>query len=749
MSFFPATHSPYVTRHRAALTFRIRIPLELQACLGRKEYRRSLGRCYATEAKLRALRLAAAALEVFAFAREAVQGRATRPPLTRQASAGYTTAPANSEEKPMPQRKNPSRPVSTQRAKEPQSPSPAAAPPASTSAATAAVVDSLTDEDIRAIAEEWLLAALKGHDALMLQSARARRDIAAAMSTAEDGEEGEEEEEAAEAARQTRQGLKGLYKKALRQGDMTRMRPMADKELSLHGVRPPATEEGKEASLTYLKTCQELAKAQVTYLDIVDQNSQGDYTAYDATVQRLEERQQARREKRRIRVEDKPAAAPVAAAVNAEGGEKPLTVSAAVDRYMQDRIMERVWSEHTRIKHRDKFSLFRELVDPDNAFPLSRLGAEHMRSYKAALYGWPANRSKVKEYRDMPTAALLEKALAGAIPEGERLEPGTLRNHFQQIKAFLNWAARNEYHHNPAIAALLEVKLTKQAHELRDPFTRGELARIFNPAVYTSASDKDGHHQGGGGEPHRFWLPLLGLFTGARIEELAQLHTEDVILFDPQSGESRPFVTLAPQEAAAVLVRPPSAPEANAPPVLCLDIHKGRPWQTLKNPASARLVPLSPVLLYDLGFLAYVAETHRQSRSFALPAGAAGDAGRLFPELKKTAALPRFSHHASKWFGRYRKAIGLTAQEGGGKKDFHSFRDTLAQWCDHNQVPEKAASRYLGHSHGTMTYGRYSTDTPPQVLYASVTAPFTEYLRGILDIEGLKRGHRAKSGEGR
>ena len=67
-------YSPYLAVHRNALIFRIRIPQDVQACLGRTEYRRSLGRCYAAEAKLRALKLAAAAFEVFSFAR-AVPGQ--------------------------------------------------------------------------------------------------------------------------------------------------------------------------------------------------------------------------------------------------------------------------------------------------------------------------------------------------------------------------------------------------------------------------------------------------------------------------------------------------------------------------------------------------------------------------------------------------------------------------------------------------------------------------------------------------
>ena len=48
--------APYLSTRRSVPTFRI--PVDLQVCLGRIEYRRSLGPCYASEAKFCALRLA-------------------------------------------------------------------------------------------------------------------------------------------------------------------------------------------------------------------------------------------------------------------------------------------------------------------------------------------------------------------------------------------------------------------------------------------------------------------------------------------------------------------------------------------------------------------------------------------------------------------------------------------------------------------------------------------------------------------
>ncbi len=85
---------PYLFTHHNSPAFRIRIPADLQPCLGKTEYRRSLGRCYASEAKLRALRLATAALEVFSFTREVIQSR--QEVIPHEGGLGTTREPTTS-----------------------------------------------------------------------------------------------------------------------------------------------------------------------------------------------------------------------------------------------------------------------------------------------------------------------------------------------------------------------------------------------------------------------------------------------------------------------------------------------------------------------------------------------------------------------------------------------------------------------------------------------------------------------------
>ena len=62
----------------------------------------------------------------------------------------------------------------------------------------------------------------------------------------------------------------------------------------------------------------------------------------------------------------------------------------------------------------------------------------------------------------------------------------------------------------------------------REPWQIEELRLLFTSAVFTGARPK-----GGRGEA-AFWLPLLGLYTGARLSELAALTAADVTTDDPR-----------------------------------------------------------------------------------------------------------------------------------------------------------------------------------------------------------------------
>jgi integrase len=164
----------------------------------------------------------------------------------------------------------------------------------------------------------------------------------------------------------------------------------------------------------------------------------------------------------------------------------------------------------------------------------------------------------------------------------------------------------------------------------REPWRPEELRLLFGSPVFT----KDARPTAGRGDA-AFWLPLLGLFTGARLGELAPLTAADVT-FDEAS--QIPMITIRE------------------------DAEQGR---RLKTAGSARVVPVHPELV-RIGFLRFVEQAKTTG----------GRDARLFPLL--TPGPRGGSGEAwSKWFGRYIRALGISNKDTVFHSFRHGFKDAL------------------------------------------------------------------------
>jgi integrase len=153
---------------------------------------------------------------------------------------------------------------------------------------------------------------------------------------------------------------------------------------------------------------------------------------------------------------------------------------------------------------------------------------------------------------------------------------------------------------------------------------------LFSSPVFVAGA----RPKGGRGEA-AFWLPLLALYTGARLSELAALTAGDVVIERP-SG----IAILAITE----------------------DLDQGR---TLKTLASRRVVPIHPELI-RLSFLSFVEDICRDH----------GRPTRLFP-LLTPGSRGGLGEGWSKWFGRYIRSIGITNTASVFHSFRHGFKDAL------------------------------------------------------------------------
>lgn len=235
------------------------------------------------------------------------------------------------------------------------------------------------------------------------------------------------------------------------------------------------------------------------------------------------------------------------------------------------------------------------------------------------------------------------------VEEGQ--SPANIKMKLSRLRTLLQWAADNGHARcNPADG--VTIKDVEAAKNKRRSFDLASLNAIFGSPVYSS-----GERPTQGRGEAAYWLPLLALFTGARLEELGQLRPEDVVRLTFPDADG--------QDQFAWFLR----------------ITEEGEGLRLKNAASERLVPVHPEL-ERLGFVLH-----------ALAMKAEGHV-RIFHELRP-GAYGRLTAKWGEWFSRYRRDVcGVTDR----RLVFHSFRHTFKDCARHAGIPEGVQRQIMGHS---------------------------------------------------
>ena len=250
------------------------------------------------------------------------------------------------------------------------------------------------------------------------------------------------------------------------------------------------------------------------------------------------------------------------------------------------------------------------------------------------------------------------------------------------LKSIFDYAVECDWREdNPTEKVSLRIPREEKKRQARnkgyEPFTTAELQRIFNAPLYTGCQD-DGRGSETPGpniiRKHRYWVPLIALYSGMRAGEILQLETGDI--------------------------------KGSTSAATYFDVND-EPWtkstaveKRLKNENARRKVPLHPELK-RLGFLEYV---RSQSE------------GRLFPEAREGSG-GKLSDHFSKGFARFLKKRDVWVSR---KKVFHSFRGTFADRLKEAHVPLDIREAIMGWEPSGKMDARYGSGYSIDVLSEQV-----------------------------
>jgi len=336
-------------------------------------------------------------------------------------------------------------------------------------------------------------------------------------------------------------------------------------------------------------------------------------------------------------------------------------LSAAFERWAEQKALANRWTAKAKNDYRNWLTLFIEVCGDR---PITEYRKADGREFKDVLAKLPANWRKMPETRDGDLRSAVERGHKCGL---KTITIATINKGLGRLNAFWEWASSEYDDVSVNVVAGLKLDDTTSARRKRQPFSTEQLQALFNSPIYSGCysekrrcvpGDTDMRHS------HWHWLPLLGLFTGARLNELCQLYVGDV-----RSEQGIAYLRLTNEG-------------------------EGQRIKGKGDDIRSRDVPLHRALI-RLGFWEF-AEDQRHAGQ-----------GRLFDQLKADRS-GYFSSKTSEAFSTYLKQIGVKTP----RTSFHSFRHTFKDACRACGVEPHLSNALLGHAeegtgsiYGTGGYG--------------------------------------------
>lgn len=272
----------------------------------------------------------------------------------------------------------------------------------------------------------------------------------------------------------------------------------------------------------------------------------------------------------------------------------------------------RAYSNQTEMQVRATFRLWVEIVGDK---PVREYPREEVGRFRQLLLQLPSSHSKsTKSETQLTAMEAIERNKSASKPT---LTLKTAKRHFSALMQYWKWL-KTRGQVDDVIFSGFEFPGTKSNKKRRDDWSPEDLGRLFAyEEWFGPGADRDSAY---------FWLPIIALHSGMRVEEIARLRpAEDIRYMDG---------------VPAIVIQP--HPDG---------------WNP-KTEAGERVVPIHSRLV-QLGFLDFV---HRRRN---LP--------YLFSDLHPGGPDGKRSYTFSREFSRAKKhKIGV-----GAKTTFHSFRHSV------------------------------------------------------------------------
>jgi len=331
--------------------------------------------------------------------------------------------------------------------------------------------------------------------------------------------------------------------------------------------------------------------------------------------------------------------------VQTTGNDSRLKIKSSeiVDLYIKTKIDDGEWKKEIIPDIKSRLSY---LVDILKDMYIQDITRDDMRRLRETLQVLPPNRTRRKEFRDKTIEQLVN------MKPSQVLSVKTVNIVVEAISSLFEWCIREKIlEFNPA--KKLQVKDDRLEIDLRAAFSTDDLNLIFAHPIFSQKKFKN---------PAFYWVPIISLYTGMRLEEICQLSCEDVYLVDG---------------------------------VYVIDVNDkptkdGVRDKRVKTKNAKRIIPIHKKII-DLGFLSYKNDIEKNNE-------------RLFPMLKKSGSVTKYGKQPGKVFSKVVKDCGVE-----GIKSFHSFRHTFSDFFKKKLMHNDIFREVYGHSNEHLAGRQYGS----------------------------------------
>ncbi len=335
-----------------------------------------------------------------------------------------------------------------------------------------------------------------------------------------------------------------------------------------------------------------------------------------------------------------------------------LTLARAITIFFKFRKDRMGWAEKTKSQRKSYLKVFANIIGQKTC--VSDLDRNALDRYQSIVRKLPKNFSRINKLpSDLADSPQFFDNLVRAHND-ELIGAGGVDSHFRSIRPFLEWCHDNEYILKPHTHLLQVTSIERErSGKGRDCFSKSHLSQLFGSYIYSENLIKREKPK-----PFHFWMPFIALWTGARVNELAQLVTSDI---KQDKG------------------------------IYYIDINDKEPHKSLKNKNSKRRIPVAQALI-DAGFIEFV-----QSRMN-------DEDHRIFNELPPH--RDGYGREVSRWFNEnYKHKCGIV-EDKGKQLVFHSFRHTFitvlgSTMINNSPVEDRIIYELVGHDSGKVTHSTY------------------------------------------